>query len=139
MADQLNVYTRNIQYNGLTSTNYNDIQPVKNFVWEEKAKSIKDLTTLCRPPFTARVHKGDISQFSSSWTPDNKNGDILQVLEIRRRKVVVIRKMQWERRTSEYVTGGKQIDVPATYKAKKKNCRFFITVLNRAMEVFIVT
>lgn len=125
MADQSNVYTRNTQYNGLTSSNYNDIQPVKNFVWEDKAKSIKDLTTLCRLPFTARVHQGDISQFSTSWTPDNKNGDILQFLEIRRRKVVVIRKMQWERRTSEYVTGGKQIDVPATYKGKSRRVNNF--------------
>ncbi|KAK3091118.1 hypothetical protein FSP39_017241 [Pinctada imbricata] len=93
-------------------------RPVKDFVWDEKPKYLKDLLTLHRLPFTAKVHKGDLSRFSPAWkaSAGDSTEDILQVLEIRRRKLVVCKKMQWDRKTGTYSTIDKQQDIPVTYK-----------------------
>jgi len=95
-------------------------RPVKDLVWDEKPKLVKELIATSRLPFLAKLHSGNIQEHVPTWTTSpeegENEGDVLQVLEIRRKKMVVIRKMQWDRKRGDYVTGGTQTDIPATFK-----------------------
>ena len=98
--------------------------------WDEKPQYLSDLLKTHRLPFTAKVDSGDLAEFSSAWreSAEDKRDDVLQVLEIRRRKVVVCKKMTWDRKTGTYTTANKQYELPATYKGGYINIIYKISI-----------
>ena len=43
---------------------------------------------------------------------------VLQVHETRRKKIVLARKMTWEKRQNDYVVSGEQVEIPASIKGR---------------------
>lgn len=97
-------------------------RPIKEFVWEEKPRLLKDVLSTSRLPFTAKLHTGDIGVYVPKWADPEGVGtngeEILQVMETTRRKAVVVRKMQWNRQTGDYAICGSGVEIPATYKGR---------------------
>ncbi|XP_060075042.1 uncharacterized protein LOC132554749 [Ylistrum balloti] len=96
-------------------------KPIKQFLWEDTPRLLKDMMSTSRLPFTAKVHTGDIGSYVSAWTSPEGTGDdpedeVLHVVETRRKKAVVVRKMQWDRQTGDYAACGNRVEIPATYK-----------------------
>ncbi|OWF49836.1 uncharacterized protein LOC110451178 [Mizuhopecten yessoensis] len=95
-------------------------RPVKHFLWEDSPRLLKDMMSTSRLPFTAKVHTGDIGSYVPAWTSPEGAGEdeeeVLHVIETRRKKAVVARKMQWDRQTGDYAACGNGVEIPATYK-----------------------
>ena len=43
---------------------------------------------------------------------------VLQIHEMRRKKIILARKMTWEKRQNDYVVTGEQVEIPASFKGK---------------------
>ncbi|XP_005107727.1 uncharacterized protein LOC101855593 [Aplysia californica] len=66
-----------------------------------------------------------VGRDSNPGTPDSKDSClgrggqeevILQIHETRRRKIILARKMTWEKRQNDYVVTGEQVEIPASFK-----------------------
>lgn len=91
---------------------------VGDVVWEEKVRSLKDIIASFRLPLVARVKSGDLSRLLPRSGADDNN--IIQIHELRRRKIVFARRLQWEKRQHDYIVSGEQVEVPASFKGKSK-------------------
>jgi hypothetical protein len=78
-------------------------------------------------PFVAKVQKGTITSYIPGWKSDSSDSrsdsedeidNVLHVLEVRWRKVIAVRIMQWNRQQAEYLPSDKKIQLPITYKGK---------------------
>ncbi|GFO37162.1 hypothetical protein PoB_006366700 [Plakobranchus ocellatus] len=144
-----------------SSTSSSSVQPrnIRELLWEERAKTLRELISNYRLPLAVKLKSGDISsllctgqqkhnennnengvshsfihspQFSSgqeSGFPGVKDADIstkgcreeeavLQIHETRRRKIILARKMTWEKRQNDYVVTGEQVEIPASFKGR---------------------
>ena len=93
----------------------------REFQWDDKTRSLKDLVSNGRLPFIAKLESGDVSEYDPTWKVSDDDAEyfdepLIHVLEVRRSKAVVVRKMQWNRKSGDYVTCGKEVDIPASFK-----------------------
>ncbi|CAL1536687.1 unnamed protein product [Lymnaea stagnalis] len=155
---------------------------VKELLWEERSRTLRELLASYRLPLAVKLKSGDISKYcaqpaatsasdvnkdaSSTATttgatsmathpvqftlgrdalslstdgtqrgkdsptgaddgsggkdsPRNQtspNDLVLQIHETRRKKIILARKMTWEKRQNDYVVTGEQVEIPASYK-----------------------
>ncbi|XP_041357331.1 uncharacterized protein LOC121374331 [Gigantopelta aegis] len=82
-------------------------------VWDDRPRSLQEILASSRLPVPVKLHKGDVSSYLPAW-PDH--GDVIRVLEVRRRQIVIGRQMQWDKRTNDYVATGDHLEIPALYK-----------------------
>ncbi|KAK7492910.1 hypothetical protein BaRGS_00015857 [Batillaria attramentaria] len=87
---------------------------VKDLIWDEKARAFKDFVSTYRLPLVARLKSGDLSKYLPPCGPQEDN--VVQIHELRRRKIVLARRLQWEKRQNDYIVSGEQVEVPACYK-----------------------
>ncbi|GFS17290.1 GRB2-associated and regulator of MAPK protein [Elysia marginata] len=146
-----------------TSSSSSSVHPtnIRELLWEERAKTLRDLLSNYRLPLAVKLKSGDISSFltSSHHTHGgitNENGlshsairasptklssgvdsrtdptgasntiikakgtrdeeVVLQIHETRRKKIILARKMTWEKRQNDYVVTGEQVEIPASFK-----------------------
>ena len=90
-------------------------------VWEERVRSLKDIVIGVKYPCVVKVKSGNVEKYmkkSGVEVPSGgqEEGPTLNVLELRRHKMVVTTKLQWERRTGEYTKTDKQYDVNVAQK-----------------------
>lgn len=91
--------------------------------WEEKVRSLRDIVTGGKYPCAVKVKSGDVEKQMKKAgviiSSANQTDDIaLNVLELRRHKMVVTTKLQWDRRTNEYTKTDKQYDVNVAQKGE---------------------
>lgn len=73
-----------------------------------KLSSISDST-----PASANIDpEGKVSARGNSGQDDF----VLQIHETLRRKIIIARKMTWDKRQNEYIATGEQVEIPATVK-----------------------
>lgn len=100
---------------------------ISDITWDDKPRILKDLIVLCRDrmPFVAKIQKGVITNYVPGWRSDSSDSrsdsedeleNILHVLEVKCRKIISIRRMQWNRQQAEYLPSDSQIQLPLTYK-----------------------
>lgn len=59
------------------------------------------------------------SGFESKDTSSQKPEEtVLQIHEMRRKRIILARKMTWEKRQNDYVVTGEQVEIPAAFKGK---------------------
>lgn len=93
-----------------------------DLVWEDRVRSLKDIVTSGKYPCVVKVKSGDVGKYchggSNLGRADSSSTEeeLLHVLELRRHKVVVCVKMQWDRRTGEYVKTDTSADIRVTQK-----------------------
>ncbi|XP_076440084.1 uncharacterized protein LOC143279795 [Babylonia areolata] len=87
---------------------------LKDLAWDDKVRTLKDFVATYRLPLVARVRKGDLSKFLPPCGPGQDN--VVQIHEVRRRKIVLARRLQWEKRQNDYIVSGEQVEVPASFK-----------------------
>lgn len=87
---------------------------VKDLVWDDTVKRLKDFVASYRLPLVARVLSGDLSKYLPPCGSDEEN--VVQIHELRRRKIVLARRLQWEKRQNDYIVSGEQVEVPACFK-----------------------
>ncbi|XP_046576695.1 LOW QUALITY PROTEIN: uncharacterized protein LOC124284634 [Haliotis rubra] len=85
----------------------------KDIVWDDRPRTLRQIMTSCRLPFHVKIHRGDLSKYIPASSDQN---DVLHVLEVRRRKIVLGRRLQWEKRANDYTVTGDQLDIPASFK-----------------------
>lgn len=78
-------------------------------------------------PFWVRLVQGNLHKhlpYLNSFVSETEANSALgcavplQVFEIRRRKLVIARKMQWERKVQDYVVTGKHLQIPIHFKGE---------------------
>ena len=89
---------------------------LSDLAWDEKVKNLKDFVATYRLPMVARVRSGDLSKFLPPCGPHQDNA--VQIHEVRRRKIVLARRLQWEKRQNDYIVSGEQVEVPASFKGE---------------------
>ncbi|KAL8590388.1 hypothetical protein ACOMHN_011602 [Nucella lapillus] len=87
---------------------------LKDLSWDEKVRSLKDFVATYRFPIVGRVRSGDLSKFLPPCGPGQDN--VVQIHEVRRRKIVLARRLQWEKRQNDYIVSGEQVEVPASFR-----------------------
>ena len=108
---------------GLTSKGSaaTDINPTE-FAWEDRVRTLRDIVTNGKYPCVVKVKSGDVEKYRSPASARDITcegqfaDDVLHVLELRRHKMVVSSKLQWDRRTGEYVKTEKSVDINVSQK-----------------------
>lgn len=114
---------------------------ISDITWDDKPRTLKDLIVLCRDrmPFVAKIQKGAITNYVPGWRSDSSDSrsdsddeleNILHVLEVKCRKIISIRRMQWNRQQAEYLPSDKEIQLPLTYKGKNNRARVASLVIS---------
>ena len=91
---------------------------VADLAWDDKVKRLKDFVATYRLPVVALVRSGDLSKFLPPCGPRQDNA--VQIHEVRRRKIVLARRLQWEKRQNDYIVSGEQVEVPASFKGREE-------------------
>ena len=83
--------------------------------WEERQRTLKDIVQNGKYPCLVKVKSEDVETYAHT---DGRTGqrEVLHVLELRRHKMVVAAKLQWDRRSGEYLPTGRQSEVNVTQK-----------------------
>lgn len=91
-----------------------------------KPLSMKGHLSKYKLPFWVRLVQGNLQKHLHVLDPLLVRGSTgnasldcaipLQVLEIRRRKLIIARKMQWDRKSQDYVVTGKHLQIPIHFK-----------------------
>ncbi|KAK6179664.1 hypothetical protein SNE40_011973 [Patella caerulea] len=99
---------------------YGTIIPQKEYVWEEKARSLREIVSLChsRLPLAVKfvAGSGELSKYTGPQDDKGQTDRIYNILELRRKKIILARKLQWDKTVMDYMVTGDQIEVPASYK-----------------------
>ena len=110
------------QQHSATSTHHRVRRNITN-----KPMSMKGHLAKHKLPFWVRLVQGNLQKHIHSLEPSVQGPEgnsilgcevPLQVLEIRRRKLVIARKMQWERKVQDYVVTGKNLQIPINFKGE---------------------
>ncbi|KAL8558041.1 hypothetical protein ACOMHN_022934 [Nucella lapillus] len=108
----------------------------ENYVWSDRVQSLRDFVSKHKLPAIARVlsSAGELPQEllspsrshqqqssappGSSAVYSQSQGSVVRIHEVGKRRVVLARHVQWEKRQNDYVASGKQVDihVPAPFK-----------------------
>ncbi|WAR23020.1 GARE1-like protein [Mya arenaria] len=111
--------------NGASSFTNGDTQS-----WEEKSRSLRDIITRGKYPCLVKVKGSVIRKYMPQKSPGSSptnpgagltgnptnDDEILHVIELRRHKMVVATRLQWERRTNEYTRTDKHVDINVAQK-----------------------
>ncbi|KAL4236498.1 hypothetical protein ACF0H5_004884 [Mactra antiquata] len=109
------------------SSNYgtdtcNGDRPINDLTWEDRVRSLRDIVTTGKYPCIVRVKNGNVSRYRNgdyNSTPNvgsQSEDDVLHIIEMRRHKMVVCNKLQWERRTGEHTKTDTETDINVTQK-----------------------
>lgn len=85
--------------------------------WEDRVRTLRDIVTSGKYPCVVKIKSGDTGKYITRNAAQNTNTgreeeeEILHVLELRRHKMVVSVKLQWDRRTGEYVKTDKSAEI----------------------------
>lgn len=90
-------------------------------IWEDRVRSLKDIVTNGKYPCVVKVNLDNVAKYmqrSGIEIPADRQGESLavDVLELRRHKMVATTKLQWERRTGEYSKTDKHYDINVAQK-----------------------
>lgn len=80
-----------------------------------KPQTLRHILHGAKPPFTIKLCRGDLGKYLPLRQSDSK-AVRFKVTEIRRKKNVLARKMQWDRQSEDYVPTGSQLEIPSTYR-----------------------
>lgn len=106
--------------------------------WEDRVRTLRDIVTNGKYPCVVKIKSGDVGKYRPEGTTvsdtctEPVEEEILHVLEMRRHKMVVSVKLQWDRRTGEYVRTEKSTDIHVTQKG---TYGFYILELNAIYEL----
>ncbi|XP_013086046.2 uncharacterized protein LOC106070650 [Biomphalaria glabrata] len=149
---------------------------IRELLWEDKSRTLRELITSYRPPLAVKLKGGDLAKYcpvetnretiaatltnnississippslvtftvgqdalpspvSSSGPTDGpsatavhgsadscvkkpgKEETILQIHETKRKKIILARKMTWEKRQNDYIVSGEQVEIPVSLK-----------------------
>ena len=93
--------------------------------WEDRVRTLKEIVQSGKIPCLVKVNRTDVSKYSPEIGHVQNNGlpedEILHVLELRRHKIVIAHKLQWDRRTGDYQETGKQMEINVTQKGNYSN------------------
>lgn len=90
--------------------------------WEDRVRTLRDIVTSGKYPCVVKIKSGDVGKYKPGNDTGNTSGtgqsneEIVHVLELRRHKMVVSVKLQWDRRTGEYVKTDKAVDINVAQK-----------------------
>lgn len=88
-----------------------------DIIWEDRVRTLRDIVTGGKYPCVVKIKSGNIGKYVARNTVQNTSTgredeeEILHVLELRRHKMVVSVKLQWDRRTGEYVKTDKSAEI----------------------------
>ncbi|KAL5017154.1 hypothetical protein ScPMuIL_006743 [Solemya velum] len=104
-----------------TNPNFRISRPTKEFTWDDRPRSLKDVLKISKQPFTVKLHKGNIDKYIPCRPGlvkrnGNQDGDVFHILETRKHKIVEARRMQWERSTNDYVVTDNRLEIPSSFK-----------------------
>ncbi|KAL3868202.1 hypothetical protein ACJMK2_041034, partial [Sinanodonta woodiana] len=88
----------------------------KQIVWDEKPRTFKDLVTGSRLPCLIKIVSGDIASHLPPDKVDGRELPILSVLELKKHKMLITRKMQYDRKNGEYTPTEQILEIPVTHK-----------------------
>lgn len=102
-------------------------RPQKDFLWEDKPRLLRDLLSAGRPPFVAKYHEGDLTKYIKTWQYSTESADdsVLHFMEMKSHQRVVCKKMVRDRKSSEYVTANKRVEILSSVKGKKRVVFFY--------------
>ncbi|XP_062578587.1 uncharacterized protein LOC134240509 [Saccostrea cucullata] len=93
-------------------------RPQKVFIWEDKPRLLRDILSTSRLPFVAKHHEGDLVKYIKTWKrpSDITEDQIVHFVDTKTHQMVVCKKMVWDRKSSEYVTANKRMEIRSSVK-----------------------
>lgn len=98
------------------------VPDVTEITWEDRVRTLRDIVTNGKYPCVVKIKSGDVGKYRPGGSTENvtcpepMEEEILHLIEMRRHKMVVSVKLQWDRRTGEYVRTDKSADIHVTQK-----------------------
>lgn len=163
---------------------------IRELLWEDKSRTLRELITSYRPPLAVKLKGGDLAKYCpvetnretiaatltnnissiSSIPPSlvtftvgqdalpspvspsgptdgpsatavhgsadscvrkpGKEETILQIHETKRKKIILARKMTWEKRQNDYIVSGEQVEIPVSLKGWLLSLCVYLTLNN---------
>ncbi|ESP01272.1 hypothetical protein LOTGIDRAFT_157448 [Lottia gigantea] len=98
---------------------YGTILPQKEYTWEERVRSLRDIANHGGSlPICLKwcAIAGDISKYLGCRDSKGLADVVLKISELRRKKIILAKKLEWDKTTMDYIVTGEQIEIPSFYK-----------------------
>ncbi|KAK3584822.1 hypothetical protein CHS0354_006239 [Potamilus streckersoni] len=88
----------------------------KQIIWDDKPRTFKELVTGSRLPCILKIVSGDIASHLPPGKVFGEECQIISVLELRKHKMLIIRKLKYDRKNGEYTPTEQTLEIPVSHK-----------------------